>query len=172
MADLAERIAPVRDTGTVKAAFCFILTGVALKLALFPMHAWLPNAYAYAPSVVTAFLAGSATKVAVYVMLRFMFTIFGAHFSLEVMQLSTLLLPLALAGIVICSAVATLEHDVKRLLAYSQRCASWLYGFRRELCLGQRVDGRNHSLVQPRVDQKRFVSGCCLCGLPGRFGQC
>ena len=51
--------------------------GISLKLALFPLHQWLPNAYAYAPSAVSAFLAATATKVAVYVLLRFYFSVFG-----------------------------------------------------------------------------------------------
>ena len=119
MADLAGRLPDIRTSDTVQAAYAFILVGVALKLALFPLHMWLPNAYAHAPSVVTAFLAGSATKVAVYVMLRFMFTVFGAAYTYDTMHLTEVVLPLALGGIVIASAVAIFQDDVKRLLAYS-----------------------------------------------------
>ncbi len=119
MADLAARIPAVADTRTVRAAFAFLTIGVSLKLALFPLHLWLPNAYAYAPSVVTAFLAATATKVAVYVLLRFFFTIFGAKFSFETMQLDKILLPLALVGIFSASVVAIFQSNVKRMLAYS-----------------------------------------------------
>ena len=119
MGDLAARIPAVADTRTVRAAFAFLTIGVSLKLALFPLHLWLPNAYAYAPSVVTAFLAATATKVAVYVLLRFFFTIFGAKFSFEAMQLDKVLLPLALVGIFSASLVAIFQTNVKRMLAYS-----------------------------------------------------
>ncbi len=119
MGDLAARIPAVADTRTVRAAFAFLTIGVSLKLALFPLHLWLPNAYAYAPSVVTAFLAATATKVAVYVLLRFFFTIFGAKFSFEIMQLDKVLLPLALVGIFSASVVAIFQTNVKRMLAYS-----------------------------------------------------
>ena len=119
MADLAARLPAVSGTRTVRAAFAFLTIGTAIKLALFPMHLWLPNAYAYAPSVVTAFLAATATKVAIYVMLRFFFTLFGAHFSFENMQLDKILLPLALVGIFSASAVAIFQTNVKRMLAYS-----------------------------------------------------
>jgi len=119
MADLAARIPAVADTRTVRAAFAFLTIGVSLKLALFPLHLWLPNAYAYAPSVVTALLAATATKVAVYVLLRFFFTIFGAKFSFETMQLDKILLPLALVGIFSASVVAIFQSNVKRMLAYS-----------------------------------------------------
>jgi multicomponent Na+:H+ antiporter subunit D len=119
MGDLAARIPAVADTRTVRAAFAFLTIGTAIKLALFPLHLWLPNAYAYAPSVVTAFLAATATKVAIYVLLRFFFTIFGAKFSFETMQLDRVLLPLALVGIFSASVVAIFQSNVKRMLAYS-----------------------------------------------------
>ena len=119
MMDLAERLGAVEDTRTVKVAFVFLTVGIGIKMALFPLHAWLPNAYAYAPSAVTAFLAGTATKVAVYVWLRFFFTIFGADFALEGMFMDRVLLPLALVAIVVASAIAVFQQDAKRLLAYS-----------------------------------------------------
>jgi len=65
MADLAARLPAVESTRTIYTAFVFILVGACLKLALFPLHLWLPGAYACAPSVVSAFLAATATKVAV-----------------------------------------------------------------------------------------------------------
>jgi len=117
--DLAARIPAVSGTRTIRAAFAFLTVGVSLKLALFPLHLWLPNAYAYAPSPVTAFLAATATKVAIYVMLRFFFTIFGAEFSFNTMQLDRILLPLALIGIFSASVVAIFQTNVKRMLAYS-----------------------------------------------------
>lgn len=119
MADLAVRLPAVADTRTVRAAFAFLVVGVSLKLALFPLHLWLPNAYAYAPSAATALLAATATKVAVYLLLRFFFTVFGPAFSFEVMELDYLLLPLALAGILITSASAIFQDNIKKLLAYS-----------------------------------------------------
>jgi len=119
MTDLAERLPAVADTRTVRAAFAFLTVGVSLKLALFPLHLWLPNAYAYSPSVVAAFLAATATKVAVYVLLRIFFTIFGARFSFDVMELEYILLPLALIGAVSMSIVAIFQVNVKRMLAYS-----------------------------------------------------
>ncbi len=119
MADLAARLPAVADTRTVRAAFAFLTIGISLKLALFPLHLWLPNAYAYAPSAVTAFLAATATKVAIYVLLRFFFTIFGAQFSFGTMRLDAILLPLALAGIFSASVVAIFQTNVKRMLAYS-----------------------------------------------------
>ena len=119
MADLADRLPEVSGTRTIPVAFTFLTVGITLKLALFPLHLWLPNAYTYAPSAVTAFIASTATKVAVYLLLRFFFTIFGATFSFDVMQLDRILMPLALIAIVAMSLVAIYQENVKRLLAYS-----------------------------------------------------
>ena len=119
MADLADRLPEVSGTRTIPVAFTFLTVGITLKLALFPLHLWLPNAYTYAPSAVTAFIASTATKVAVYLLLRFFFTIFGATFSFDVMQLDRILMPLALIAIVTMSLVAIYQENVKRLLAYS-----------------------------------------------------
>lgn len=119
IADLAVRIPTVGDTRVVPVAFAFLSVGVSLKLALFPLHLWLPNAYAFAPSAVTAFLAATATKVAVYMLLRFFFTVFGAVYSFEVLNLDMVLLPLALVAIFSMSLVAIFQPNIKRMLAYS-----------------------------------------------------
>ncbi|MEX1031788.1 MAG: monovalent cation/H+ antiporter subunit D family protein [Cellvibrionaceae bacterium] len=119
MHDLSVRLEAVESTRTVMAAFAFIVVGTCLKLALFPLHLWLPNAYAYAPSMVTAFIAATATKVAVYVLLRFLFTVFGARFSFELHPLAEILIPLAIIGLLSASTVSISQPKVKRMLAYS-----------------------------------------------------
>ena len=119
MADMAARLPAAGGSRTALVAFGFLTVGIALKMALFPLHVWLPNAYAYAPSVVSAFIAATATKVSVYILLRFMFSVFGLEFSFEELGLGRALMPLALAGIVIASTVAIFQRNVKRMLAYS-----------------------------------------------------
>jgi multicomponent Na+:H+ antiporter subunit D len=119
MIDMAQRLGAVTDTRTVLAAFGFLTVGIGLKMAMFPLHIWLPNAYTYAPSVVSAFLAATATKVSVYIMLRFVFTIYGRSFAFGQLPLDLVLLPLAVLGALAASTVAIFQHDVKRLLAYS-----------------------------------------------------
>jgi len=119
MADLALRLPEVASTRTVFTAFAFIMVGVCLKLALFPLHLWLPNAYAYAPSVLTAFLAATATKVAVYVLIRFMYTIFGFDYSFSHLPLQNILVFLGVSGIFAASVAAIYQNNLKRMLAYS-----------------------------------------------------
>jgi multicomponent Na+:H+ antiporter subunit D len=119
MADLAQRLPAVSDTRTVHAAFAFLVIGIGVKAAVFPLHLWLPNAYCYAPSVVTAFLAATATKVSIYVVLRIVFTIFGPAYSFEAIEFDLVMIPLALAAMLLASTTAIFQNDVKRLLAYS-----------------------------------------------------
>lgn len=119
MADLAERLPAVEQTNTMRAALAFIIVGLGLKLAMFPLHLWLPNAYAYAPSFVTTFLAATATKVALYVMLRFVFTVFSPGYSFVAIPLTAIFMVLAVAGILAGSWAAMFERNLKRMLAYS-----------------------------------------------------
>ncbi len=119
MNDLASRLPEVAQTRTVFVAFAFTVVGICLKLALFPLHLWLPNAYAYAPSVVTAFFAATATKVAVYLLIRFTFSVFGLSFSFTTLPLQTLFLLLGLLGVFVASIAAIYQNNVKHIFAYS-----------------------------------------------------
>jgi multicomponent Na+:H+ antiporter subunit D len=119
MADLAARIPQIAGHRPVHVAFAFLVVGLGLKLALFPLHLWLPNAYSYAPSTVTVFLAATATKVAVYALLRFVFTIFGSGFALTGLTQDFIFPPLAVLAMFAASIVAIFQIDIKRMLAYS-----------------------------------------------------
>lgn len=119
MADIAERLADQAGNRTVRAAFAFIVVGIGLKVAIYPLHLWLPNAYTFAPSAVTAFVAATSTKVAVYVLLRFMFSVFQPVFLFEVNTLEFIILPFALLAMFAASFIAVFQSDFKRMLAYS-----------------------------------------------------
>ena len=119
MMDLAARLVVLGDSRTVQTALAFLTVGIGLKLALFPLHLWLPNAYTYAPSAVTVFLAATATKVAVYMLLRFLFQVFDASFTFGAMPLGGFLAVLAAVGILSTSTVSIFQDNVKRMLAYS-----------------------------------------------------
>ena len=119
IADLGERVAAVGPNRTITVAFGFMAVGLAVKAALFPVHAWLPNAYAYAPSVATIFLAATATKVSIYVLIRTYFTIFHHDFSFGVMALGDIFMVFAVLAMLAGSAIAIFQTDIKRMLAYS-----------------------------------------------------
>lgn len=117
--DLANRITELKSSPTILTAFCFLTVGVLSKLAAFPLHGWLPGAYTYAPSAVSAFLAGTATKVALYVLIRLVYTVFGIDFVLDVFPLSELMILLGLCGIYLGAIKAIFENNLKRIFAYS-----------------------------------------------------
>lgn len=119
MADLTLLLPNVQNTNAVHMAFAFITIGICIKVSVFTMHFWLPNAYTYANAAIAVFLAATATKVALYVLLRFFFVIFGTHFSFNIAHIHYLLIPLAISGIIIASIFAIFQQNVKRVMAYS-----------------------------------------------------
>lgn len=129
MADIGRRLADVRAdrlvaglsefSRTELVAFAFMTVGLSIKMAVFPLHTWLPNAYTYAPSVVTGFIAATATKVSVYAFIRLVYGIFTPRFAFESMPLDMALMIFSLIGIFVASAAAIYQTDIKRLLAYS-----------------------------------------------------
>lgn len=119
MVDMGERLQHVADTRTIFVAVAFVVVGISTKLAVFPLHQWLPNAYSEAPPIVSAFLASTATKVAYYLLIRFTLGLFGATLIFERIGIDTLLLPFSVLAMFVGSIAAIYQTDFKRLLAYS-----------------------------------------------------
>lgn len=119
IADMEVRLADVGDTSLVFVAAGFITIGLALKAAIFPLHAWMPNAYTFAPHIVTAFIAACSTKVSLYVLLRMDFFVFQKNLVDHELQFAFFLMPLAALGILFGSIAAVFEQNVKRILAFS-----------------------------------------------------
>lgn len=118
-ADMAERLKDVTSIRPVLAALSFITVGLSLKIALFPLHKWLPNAYAYAPTMTTVFLASTATKVAIYLLVRFYYTIYGPTIDFGDQSATTVFHGLSLAAMFIASFVACYQKNLERMLAFS-----------------------------------------------------
>ena len=119
MADLAQRLPDVYGNRALTAAVIFVVVGLAIKMALFPLHGWLPGAYAESPSAVSLFLAATNTKVAIYLLLRLAFGVFGAALVFGRMPITEVGLVLACVAMLVASAVACFQSDFKYLLAWS-----------------------------------------------------
>jgi multicomponent Na+:H+ antiporter subunit D len=121
MVDIAARLGPVwaENSRAIVAALAFVTVGISLKLALFPLHVWLPNAYAYAPSWVTSFLSATATKVAIYLLVRFYFSIFGVAIDFRALHVTEIIIVLSVAAMFVASFIAVFETNLKRMLAFS-----------------------------------------------------
>jgi multicomponent Na+:H+ antiporter subunit D len=90
-----------------------LLTAFAIKAAVFPLSAWLPDSYPTAPAPVTAVFAGLLTKVGIYTMLRTQTLLFpGDH-------LSGLLMTAALLTMLVGILGAVAQTDIKRLLSFT-----------------------------------------------------
>lgn len=119
MVDMATKLAEIDSNRTVQSAFAFIIVGIGLKAALYPLHRWLPAAYTCSPSAISAILAATSTKVALYVIIRFMFSIYYPKFQIELNILELILMPIGVIAMFLGSLMAIYQVNVKRMLAYS-----------------------------------------------------
>lgn len=119
MADMAARLATLGDNTAVQAGFALVVVGLAIKAAIFPLHTWLPGAYAGAPSLIAMFLAATSTKTALYLIARFTFDVFPQTSAFGHLFIHSILAPLAAVAIIVGSLQAIFEKDVRRILAYS-----------------------------------------------------
>jgi multicomponent Na+:H+ antiporter subunit D len=118
MADLAARL-PQATTAPMLVGLTFMVAGMMIKAAAFPVHMWLPASYAYAPSAVASLLSAVATKAAIYVLARLLFTVAGGVDAAVESILNWVLIPLSLAAIFIGTILAIYENDLKKMLAQS-----------------------------------------------------
>lgn len=120
MADLRVALASVGyDSPLVVAAFVLVTVGLGVKLALFPLHAWKPDAYAAAPLDVSALLATLGSTVAGYALVRVTFGVFTASFFATVPLAQSGLLAMGVVSVVAGGYLTLRQSDVQRLLAYS-----------------------------------------------------
>jgi multicomponent Na+:H+ antiporter subunit D len=119
MADIAHILHEVPDSRPIILGIILIVLGVGLKMAVFPMHAWLADAYTYASSSATALIAPIGTKVSAYVLIRFMFFVIGPEMISEKLPVATLIGYLGMIGMIWGSLLAVCQKELKRMLAYS-----------------------------------------------------
>jgi multicomponent Na+:H+ antiporter subunit D len=119
MADLA-RIIPTLESGPALAtAFSFCIVGLWIKMAFFPLHVWLPNAYSDMPDGAAVLVAPLMTKVTIYLMIRFMFSIFSpAYEFIQHAGVQQIVVGVAAVGIVCASAMALGQKNLRRMLTY------------------------------------------------------
>ena len=118
MADIASILPSLYNSKAVLVSFIICIVGVWLKMAFFPLHIWLPNAYTYAPSSVAGLVAPLVTKVMLYVMIRLMLTVFTLEFTFATLAVSRPIVWLAVIAIVMGAILALAETNLKKMLAY------------------------------------------------------
>ncbi len=115
MADLAARLPALAQSPLLTGGAALIVVGLAIKMALFPLHGWLPDAYTHAPSPVTALLPAVGTKAAAYALARILLSVLGGGD----LPLAMLLAWTGAVAVVVGGVLAARQQDARRLLAYS-----------------------------------------------------
>ena len=118
MVDLSKLLPKLYHSKTVLAGFAFILVGLSIKMALFPLHGWLPDAYTYAPSAVSIAVAPLVTKVMAYVIIRLTFTVFSAEFSISILRVTDVMIWIGTLAVFFGAFMALAQNDFKRMLSY------------------------------------------------------
>jgi multicomponent Na+:H+ antiporter subunit D len=118
MMDISGILRGMYGSPSVLAAFGIAMVGIWVKMAFFPLHAWLPNAYTHASTAASGLLAPLTTKVMVYVMVRMIVTVFSPEFSYSHVIFSTGVVWLAAVAIVVGGLYALAQRDLKRMLVY------------------------------------------------------
>jgi len=103
----------------IQAGFAFIVAGFALKIALFPVHTWQPDAYQRAPDSVTTFVAALVSTAGAYALIRVTYTVFTVEFLAANEAITTVLLVVSGVSILAGSVLAAMQSDLKRMFAYS-----------------------------------------------------
>ena len=118
MADLAQRVPPLVASKAIAVGVLFMFIGLGIKMALVPLHGWLPDAYTYAPDRVTPMLASLVTKVALYGWIRIMFWVLGAQAVVYKIPLLFLVGFLGAIAALIGAFLALTQEEIKRMFAY------------------------------------------------------
>ena len=120
MSDLVIQLSQY-STGqlAIFAGISFMLIGLMVKSAVFPLHLWLPPAYSYAPSAVSTLFAALATKAILYFFVRLIYEVFTFYDHYLIIFLDYVLMPLSVSAIFVGTIIAIYQDDIKKLLAYS-----------------------------------------------------
>ena len=119
MADIARILPGLGQPAALATSFAFIMVGLWVKMALFPLHNWLPNAYSLAPTGAGVMVAPLMTKVTVYLMIRVIFSIFTPDYAFfHHPGVASAIVWVAALAIVCASALALAQRDLRRMLTY------------------------------------------------------
>ena len=119
MADLRLLLPPLYETKVIQAAFVFIFIGFGIKIALFPLHAWQPDAYTYAPSAVSVLISTAVAKTSIYALIRVVFSVFTLDFINVFLPVFDILCWVAAIAMIAGSIFAIVQNNLKKMLAYS-----------------------------------------------------
>ncbi len=119
MADVAAILPSTWDNPALVIGLSLMVVGMGIKMALWPLHGWLPDAYTQAPSASSALIAPIGTKVGAYVLIRLLLFVFTPALIRDRLPVADVVLWLSAIGIIYGSIMAIAQRELKRMLAYS-----------------------------------------------------
>jgi len=96
-------------------AFWLFFIAFAIKMPIFPLHTWQPDAYEQSPTAVTMILSGVMVKMGIYAVVRWLIPIFP----LATVKYADIIIIASVIGMIYASLIAIKQDDIKRLVAYS-----------------------------------------------------
>ncbi|MDH3454939.1 MAG: proton-conducting transporter membrane subunit [Desulfuromonadales bacterium] len=118
MADIARIMPTLNAPAATATAIAFVLVGLWIKMAFFPLHSWLPNAYCHAPTGVGTMAAPLMTKVTVYLMVRVILSMYTPALVFANEAITSSVVWLASLAIICGSVLALGQKDLRRMLTY------------------------------------------------------
>lgn len=119
MGDMRLLLPALYVNKAVQVSFVFILIGLSIKCAIFPLHTWQPDAYTYAPSVITVIISTAMAKASIYALIRIIFSVFTVDFITLFAPIADIISWVAAIAMIFGSILAIAQFNLKRMLAYS-----------------------------------------------------
>ena len=118
MADIADKLPFLLGSKALVGGLLFIFIGLGIKMALVPFHAWMPEAYAYAPDSVSPILASLLTKIVLLAWVRIIYWVLNASTVISDIPILQLVAVLGALAAVIGASLALAQRDLKMMFAY------------------------------------------------------
>ncbi len=118
MGDIAGRLPLLLHSKALVGGLLFMFIGLGIKMALVPFHAWMPEAYTYAPESISPILASLVTKVALLAWVRIIYWVLDASIVIEDIPILLLVDVLGMLAAVIGASLALAQRNIKMMFAY------------------------------------------------------
>ena len=118
MADIADKLPLLLNSKALVGGLLFMFIGLGIKMALVPFHAWMPEAYTYAPESISPILAPLLTKVVLLAWVRIIYWVLNASIAIYDIPILLLVSVLGVLAAVIGASLALPQRDIKMMFAY------------------------------------------------------
>lgn len=118
MTDMVDKIPSLLSSKALMGGLIFMFIGLGIKMALVPFHAWMPEAYTYAPDSISPILASLVTKIALLAWVRIIYWVFTASTAINDIPILLLVQIVGVLAAVIGAFLALAQRDIKMMFAY------------------------------------------------------